>query len=258
MLSKMILLLSIIYIVLIAYPGFAAVDPKSVVAVWLCDEGKGNEVGDASGHGHDGNIVGDVKWADGKFGKALDFQGKGGTRVEIPHDDSLTLTTWTITAWAKLNAPPGGDWAVVVVKDPANGVQNYALDLDKGGPVCAEITSGGNWSGCESKTTVYDDTWHFLTAIYDGTTLMVYVDGKKDGEQAFGKGDANTAPVAIGGRMDNSQPLFGLVDDIGLFNAAIAVDDLKSIMDKGIGKVTGLAAVESSSKLATTWGQLKQ
>jgi len=257
MLSKMILFLSVIYIVIIVCPGFAAIDSKSIVAIWLCDEGQGTTVGDASGHGHDGKIVGDVKWADGKFGKALEFLGKGGTRVEIPDDDSLTMEAWTITAWVKLQPPPGGDWAIIVVKDPGNGVQTYALDLNKGGEVNAEVSSGGSWSSCQATTPVYDKVWHFLAASYDKTTLRVYVDGKKEGEQIFNKGDVNTAPVTIGGRMDSSQPLLGLVDDIGMFNTALSVDDLKSIMDKGVGKVTGLSAVEPSSKLATTWGQLK-
>jgi len=250
--------LFVLFIMGMALTSFAAIDPKSTVAVWLCDEGKGTVVSDATGHGYDGSIVGDVKWGDGVSGKALEFLGKGGTRVEIPHKDALTLEKWTITAWAKLKPPPGGDWAIILVKDPANGVQNYALDLDTPGTVCAEVTSGGNWSGCTSTTSVYDDQWHFLAASYDGASLRVYVDGKKEGEQAFGKPDTNTAPVAIGGRMDSSQPLLGLVDSIGLFSAEISGDDLKTVMDKGIEKVLGLTGVEPASKLATRWGQIKQ
>jgi hypothetical protein len=258
MYKRFFFLLIVFFIIgIFACPGLRAIDQKVAVGIWLCDEGNGNKVGDTSGHGYDGKIVGDVKWSDGKSGKALEFIGKAGARVEIPHKDTLSLEKWTITAWGKLKPSPGGDWAVVVVKDPANGVQNYALDLDEVGMVCAEITSAGNWSGCSSNTAVYDDKWHFMAASYDGIALRVYVDGAKKGEQIFGKPDVNTAPVTIGGRMDNTQPLFGIVDDIGLFNDAIGENDLKTIMDKGLANALGLTSVEPFSKLTNTWGKVK-
>jgi len=257
MLRKMFLFLfSIFYVIVVAYPGFAAIDPKSIVAVWLCDEGKEDTLADASGNGHDGKFVGKIEWTDGKFGKALEFLGTAATRVEVPHEDSLTLAEWTITAWAKLPGP-GGAWAIIVVKDPANGVQNYSLDLNEGGTVFAEVTSGGAWSDCGSGATVYDDEWHFLAASYDGATLKVYVDGEQKNQQNFGTPDTNTAPVTIGGRMDGSQPLLGIVDDIGLFSVALGEDDLKTLMDKGLDATLGLTAVEPNLKSTTTWGQIK-
>ena len=54
----------------------------------------------------------------------------------------LTLKEWTITAWVKQEQTP--EWSVVLVKDPANGLQNYALDMNKEGRVFSEIT-------CEAK-----------------------------------------------------------------------------------------------------------
>jgi hypothetical protein len=257
MLRKMLLFLSSTFCIIgVTYPGFAAIDPNSIVAVWLADEGSGDTLADISGNGHDGKFVGDVQWTDGKFEKALEFPGIGGSRVEVPHDDSLTLDEWTITAWAKLPGP-GGAWAIIVVKDPGDGLQNYALDLNPEGRVFSEVTSGGGWSDCGSITNAYDDEWHFLAASYDGSALRVYVDGEQEGEQDFGAGDINTAPVSIGDRMNSAQPLLGIVDDIGLFSVALGEDDLKTIMEKGLDATLGLTAVEPSSKLTTTWGQIR-
>ena len=142
--------------------------------------------------------MGKIGWAEGKFKKALEFFGEAGSRVEIPHDDSLSLDEWTITAWAKLK--PTGAWAVIVMKDPGNGQQNYSLDLNEQGRVFSEVTSGGNWSNCGSNTVTTDDKWYFLAASYDGKALSVYVDGKKENEQNFAKPDTNTALVSIGDR----------------------------------------------------------
>ncbi len=246
---------SVFYIMLMACPGFALVEPGSIVAIWLCDEGDGDTVADTSGNGYEGSFVGDVNWADGEFGSALEFPGAAGSRVEIPHDDALTLEEWTITAWVKLSSAP--DWTVIVVKALGNGTQNYSLDLDGGGRVFAEVTSGGGWSDCSSTTTIYDEIWHFTAASYDGSTLRVYVDGEMEGEQNFSAGDVSTAAVTIGGRTDGSQPLIGIVDDIGLFDTALGEDDLDNIMNNGLSAALGLAAVEPGLKLTTTWGGLK-
>ncbi len=238
---------------MMGYSAMAEIDPETIVAVWLCDEGAGKTLADASGNGHDGELVGKAGWTnDGKFENALEFEGAPGSRVEIPHDKSLNLEEWTITAWVKVQ--PTGAWSIVLVKDPANGLQNYSLDMNDGGRVFSEITNAGNWSDCGSVTTVQDDEWHFLAASYDGKNLHVYVEGKQEKEQAFAPGDVNNAPVSIGDRMDSTQPLKGIIDDIGLFNIALSEDDLKTIMND---RLSPMLSVDPASKLTTTWGRIK-
>lgn len=240
----------------VAHFSNAEVNPANTVAIWLCDEGAGKTVSDSSGNGRHGTFVNNEGWtSDGKFGSALEFSGEAGNYVEIPHDDSLSLTEWTITAWTKLMPPTTGGWSVVLVKDPANGIQNYSLDMNGNGGVFAEVTSGGSWSDAGSTTTIYDDQWHFLAASYDGTTLRVYVDGVQENDQAFGPGDVNDAPVTIGDRLDKSQPIKGIVDEVGLFSVALSEDDLNTVMETGLG--SGPTVVEPTSKLAATWGQIK-
>lgn len=216
----------------------AEIDPGSIVAAWLCDEGEDFLVEDATGHGHDGMFVNLEGWTDdGMFEGALEFAGEGGNHVEIPHDEDLSLEEWTITAWVRLTFPVAGDWAIVLVKDPANGFQNYSLDMNGGGQVFSEVTNGGSWSDCGSSTSIYDDEWHFLAANYDGATLRVYVDGVQENEQSFGPGDMSEAPLAIGGRLDGSQPVKGVIDDVGLFDVAIDEEDLLDLMDDGLASL---------------------
>ncbi len=61
----------------------AAIDPETLVGVWLFDEGKGDVAVDASGNELDGILKGNPKWVDGKFGEALELDGVG-AYVEIP------------------------------------------------------------------------------------------------------------------------------------------------------------------------------
>jgi len=54
---------------------FAKINPKSIVGIWLFDEGKGDLVKDSSGNKNDGKLMNGPKWVDGKFGQALEFDG---------------------------------------------------------------------------------------------------------------------------------------------------------------------------------------
>ena len=53
----------------------AALDPKTIVGIWKFDEGKGVTTKDSSGNENDGALMNKPKWVDGKFGKALEFDG---------------------------------------------------------------------------------------------------------------------------------------------------------------------------------------
>ena len=55
----------------------------ALVGAWLFDENQGNTAKDASGNGHDGDIMG-AKWVQGKIERALEFDGNGNI-VEIAH-----------------------------------------------------------------------------------------------------------------------------------------------------------------------------
>ena len=68
--------------------GYAKIDPDSIIAVWLFDEGRGSTVRDSEGKGIDGTIRGGAKWVDGLRGKALKFDGKDDF-VAIPNSPHI-------------------------------------------------------------------------------------------------------------------------------------------------------------------------
>ena len=54
----------------------AEFDLKTVVGMWLFDEGKGDTAADSSENGNDGKLENSPKWIkNGKFGSALEFDG---------------------------------------------------------------------------------------------------------------------------------------------------------------------------------------
>ncbi|KKL04273.1 hypothetical protein LCGC14_2617730, partial [marine sediment metagenome] len=49
-----------------------------LVLHYTFDKGAGDTVRDKSGQGNDGEILGGTRWVKGKFGSALEFNGKDG------------------------------------------------------------------------------------------------------------------------------------------------------------------------------------
>ena len=75
--KKVLLILGVMCFSLIAvHISTAEIDFETAVGIWLFDEGKGGVAGDISGQGNDGELVKSPSWVKGKFGSALEFDGK--------------------------------------------------------------------------------------------------------------------------------------------------------------------------------------
>jgi hypothetical protein len=235
----------------------AEIDPGTVVGVWLFDEEEEDiTLGDSSGNGHDGEIREGIKWVKGKFGNALEFPGLDPSYVSIPHEESLSVTTFTITAWVNMEMVP--DRYPVVAAKFGTLVRNYGIAINKNSEVpYLQFHVGGNYNEFRATTKVTDKQWHHVAAAYDNEFVRFYVDGILEAEMAFnGEPDANDAPLTIGGGPGTS-PARGTIDEVGLFNAGLTADEINEIMTNGLEKALGRTAVSVSGRLAATWAKIK-
>lgn len=239
----------------------AKIDDRSVVAIWLFDENSGNVARDSSGKGHDGEIKGSVKWTNGKFLSALEFPGQVGSFVLVPHHEDFNLLTFTMLTWIK--AENTGQRQEIIMKRAEGAVnsQNLHLQIESGRTVVdVGFTADNQWAtGLFGKTNVTTGDWFHVAATYDKQTLRLYVNGIDDGQQARNtKPDNNDAPVTIGAVFaSGTTPLKGALDDVGIFNVALNVDDINLIMKDGLKKTIGAKAINKADKLASTWGKIK-
>ncbi|MCY3551955.1 MAG: hypothetical protein OXH39_15950, partial [Candidatus Poribacteria bacterium] len=112
---------------LIALPSLAEIDPKNITGMWLFDEGKGGTAADSSENGNDGEIHG-AKWVDGKFGKALEFDGVSNW-VEVPHSNTVGFkagVSFTITCYFK-GSKVGGSLVGENYEDTSQATPWYLL-----------------------------------------------------------------------------------------------------------------------------------
>lgn len=240
---------SIIVSLGVSVPVYTAVDRDTIIGIWLFDEGIKDGVKDASGNGHDGIVVGMPEIVDGVFGKAVSFGGK--ERIEIPHHDRFTTSTFTLIAWVNIEEISSG-WRMIVGKD-AHPYRNYAMYVHtEGERLHCSFCAGRCMGNFESHATIADGEWHHVAFTYDGTVERIYIDGEFDNEKKVeAEPGTNTAPVIIG-----RSPFRGIIDEVFIGNVAISEDDVRRTFEDGIERFI-LTSVEPTSKLTATWASLK-
>ena len=217
------------------------------VGIWLFDEGKGNTAVDTSGNGNDGAITG-AKWAEGKFGGALEFEPPQVVTVE-PSDSINFTDQMTIATWVYMNKG---------VSDTAirrNG--SYLLEVQSatervpGGYVFGIWSGGGFTGGVWGTSVIEPEKWYHIVGLYDGSEMKLYVDGTLESAVKQG-GDVDQAGELLFGTF-GGEKFIGRLDEIIFFNRGITEAEITELM-KGVEAVL---PVSPNGLLTTTWGQLK-
>ncbi|MDP6597808.1 MAG: LamG domain-containing protein [Candidatus Poribacteria bacterium] len=246
-----------VFVSILVEQSSAKVEPGAVLGIWLLDENKGGVATDSSKNGRDGKMTGSLKVVKAKFDQGFEFEGKLNNYVSVPHDKSLNLEKFTITYWCQMGG--SGKWQIPVQKvDNAAGGSHRNVDFQTppaGGNVSVYFSQGANqWRGANGKTEVSDEKWHHTAGSYDGKKLLLYVDGVQEAEGSHkGKPDFMDDPLMLGG--GRLWPFKGIIDDIGLFNKALSIDEIKTIMKEGL---SSMLAVSPSGQLTLTWAEIKK
>ncbi len=249
-----------ILILIASQSAIAKIDPDTVSGLWLFEEGGGDVAVDSSDAGNDGTIVGPKKWQDGKFGKALEFNGND-VYVEVQANDSIILEELTIVAWANLKPSKGARWQSIIMR--GQNPRNYLLVVDRDTQTLQlSITKAadGGFTGPKGGPVITDGGWHHLAGVFgEKEGFVIYTDGEEVGKQAYANPSLNADPprMRIGDGSNGGHQCEGLLDEVALFDVPLSQDDIKAIMNDGLERTTGFLAVEPESKLTTIWGKLK-
>jgi len=221
-----------------------AVTRDDAIGVWLFDEGSGDTTADSSGKGNEGTLMEGPTWVDGKFGGGLSFDVEGPfVRIDVP---SVQLSSWTATIWINPINPTAGHYQSVIQAWPNGG----EFQIDANGAVGVHPVYGGTLEAQE---------WSHVATLVDNNNLQVYINGEEVINGAIspvtfakiGIGDLYEVPAGFNYKFS------GIVDEVAIFNKAIAEDEVQDIMENGLGKVLGIAAVNISEKVTATWGEIK-
>jgi len=234
MCKKLTYLVSFVLVLSVALTSPAKAE---LIGWWRLDEGSGTIVTDLSEYGNNGTLQGDPEWVNGKFGKALQFDGVDDF-VEIPHAEILTVDN-EVTVMAWINAerhggPNNESWQGIVAK--SNSPRSYSLYTEASGALHFSTTSTviNDYVGTLSSGQVPLNEWvHVAAMVVDGEH-QYYINGEPAGTSGSDivlPGTADTSPVLIGRTGEGAARSFlGIIDDVRIYNEALTQEEIQVIM----------------------------
>jgi len=220
-------------------------DP-SLVLYFSFDDIAVDEVMDHSQYRNNGTVEGDPQLVTGQFGSALMFDATD-DQVVVPTNAMLDIETEiTMMLWVKPGPNLTADWRNLVGKSPTNVLGNttfsYSVRTDNSGALRFSLNLG-SWQFVLGPT-LEEDIWYHITGTYDGTELILYVDGESIGTtEASGTINVTPDPVCIGNLVNAagaSQNEFwsGVIDEVRIWDRALEADEV--IRNMALGR-EGLA-----------------
>ena len=207
----------------------------SLVALWDFRHTGGDDLC----NNHPGTIVGEPWCVAGpKPGtKALEFDGASYVSVEGSPEFDITEQI-TVAAWIKVNAFDR-EWQSVVTKGDSSwrlartAVENNMCFHVTG--ITSENNGRHNNLGVEGNISVADGQWHHVVAVYDGSSVSLYVDGALDKSLAAkGKIATNTYKVMIGENSERTgRGWKGMIGEVAIFNHAMKPAEIEDLCKNG-------------------------
>lgn len=247
----------ILIIMFLSLPVFAQNIRDGLIAYWSFD----GDAKDGSGNNNNGDIKGSPTFVAGKFGKAISFEGAG-DYVAVKANEALKLREgkFSVSVYVKPNDTTHGDilyhglgcstWASWFL-----GMQGAEPDA----PLVADsfvfgvrTSNGSAYTSVATKAS--PGNWVHLAIVHNGSSMVLYVDGKKEKqtdtkdipydsqENLYMGGDPG-----CGGRSWYKK---GLLDEVRLYNRALTDKEVTILTSGGL-------AVNPKDKLALTWGEVK-
>jgi uncharacterized delta-60 repeat protein len=237
-------------------------DSHGLVAAYNFVQGPaGTVLTDLSGNGNNGTVS-NASWTPVSgslpFTSALQFAGGNNSFVTIANSASLDLTSgMTLEAWVDPTAAANG-WQDVMYKYH----DNYYLEASSpSGAPSAGGTAGSTDTGPSAKNPLPTNTWSFLAATYNGTNMLLYINGVQVASVAVsGNLATSTAPLQIGGDSTYGQYFQGLISNVRIYNTALTANEIQEDMNTPIAAEpppttpANLTATASGPTISLNWG----
>ncbi len=221
---------------------FDALNPQNVIAHWDFNEGTGDTAYDKSGNNAHLTLYNGAKWAKTHHGYGVDLDGLDDVcrAPDKPNQNGLRALTAE---------------AVFLIKQ-YNIYDQYTVIVDKWGPgsseddawACDLYNNGvnglyGNVVGRNRVQRLYSynklprNKWFHLAFVWTGDSLHFYVNGKLDTscqETGIDIIKTTNSEIRVGNGAEENNGLYGVIDDITLYNYPIPPDSIKAHFERFI------------------------
>jgi hypothetical protein len=137
---------------------------------------------------------------------------------------------FSISIWFMPRSLPSSGWCHIVAVGGVPGQFNYFLAFDgpKGGDLVANIGKSGtapNEIPCHVSATM----WHHAVMVYDGSEMVLYVDGASRGTVVYSFGAAPTPTTAMTFGGGDSNYFDGSIGELTVYDRAISADEVAAL-----------------------------
>jgi hypothetical protein len=208
-------------------PEVPITDPH-LLGWWKLDEGA--VVFDWSGHGNNGTLEGDPQWVAGYDGDALDLDGMGDNvnagSVQLPVN-AFTFALWFNSGSVLNSSSTRRDFLYWQSGDRPH----LTFNRSGTGEIGLWPAIEGDFDGPLTTTTSWDaETWYHIAATFDGTTFRIYVNGNLESELTHPGIHDDASGLLIGCRTNRRNYFDGKIDDVRLYDTALAQDEIQLVM----------------------------
>ena len=204
--------------------------PTDGLVGWWPFNGNAN---DESGNGNHGSVTGCAP-ADDRFGTGNSAYSFNGSEY-ITISNSLlpsSPTSFTISAWFSTNTDDG-----IIISDRGGNINWFKYMVG----IAGNVLKAGNYSpGCNSGPQAINSTfeageWNNVVDIknYGDGTHKLYLNGALVAEEALLCYHASSSGTSIGRWIGITTDGYyeGLIDDIGVWNRALSLDEINALYD---------------------------
>jgi len=202
----------------------AAPLPSGIVSWWRGESNALDSIGT-----NNGTLVGNATYGTGEVGTAFVFDGNG-DEVLIGNPANLQSQIFTVEMWVKRASASsatleGGSYANLF----GYGWHGYVVGINNNGNL---YLSKCGVSEADSGS-ITDTAWHHLAVTYTNGAVSIYVDGVSSGAVNYGATFAFTNSAAIGRSVDSGGGFYGSIDEVSVYNRALAVSEIQAIYGAG-------------------------
>ena len=239
----------------------------SQVGYWKFDEGYGTVAHNSGSAGSalDGTIINPVWDNNGKFNKALSFDGAS-NYVQTSSPFSISTTDdWTVSAWIFWKNNLGGADTILGISGANENECIYLHGANTLTDVGWRVEKAGNTTRRQrtSSGKLTTNTWHYVALSKVGNNdVRVFIDGAEDTSAKVAQG-SDTLPNTFNetwiGRIktgDVDLTFNGLIDEVKIYNYALTVDEVKLDYNKGASMKIGSGINGDVSDDAVGWWKL--
>ena len=202
--------------------------PSGAVAWWQAEGNAINTVGTNTI-----SLGSGASYSPGKVGQAFNFNGASGAYITVQSSPSLNLTQdVTIEGWIK----PTNNTARIVNKEYAGGT-DYGLRIDGVGALAFTIPGITYWSTVSGDPSKFVplNTFSHVAAVYDGATMVMYINGINVFQAGKTGPIQNNVPNnwRVGADLNGASLFTGLLDELTIYNRALSANEIQTIYNAG-------------------------